>query len=70
MAEKMFVEVYEVDLEFCYLHLLIVVFPCGFKDFYGIYRLKKEGVTHLKMIIGKKKTQSCTLISSIIMSKA
>jgi hypothetical protein len=35
MVEKMFVEVYEIDLEFCYLHILIVVFPCGFKDFYG-----------------------------------
>jgi hypothetical protein len=35
------------------LHILIVVFPCGFKDFYGIYWLRKKGVTHLKMIIEK-----------------
>jgi hypothetical protein len=56
MVEKMFEEVYEVNLEFYYLHILIIIFPCGFKDFYGIYWLKKEGVTHLKMIVGKKKT--------------
>jgi hypothetical protein len=41
MTKKTLVEVYEIDLEFCYLHLLIFIFPCGFKDFYGIYRLKK-----------------------------
>jgi hypothetical protein len=37
MVEEMFIKVYEVDLEFCYLHILIVFFPCGLKDFYGIY---------------------------------
>jgi hypothetical protein len=37
------------------LHILIIVFPCGFKDFYGIYRLRKEGVTRLKMIVKKEK---------------
>ncbi len=47
----MFVEVYQVDLEFCYLHILIVVFPCGFKDFYGIYRLRKEGASCLELIV-------------------
>ncbi len=44
MVEETFVEVYEIDLKFCYLHILTVVFPCGFKDFYGMYWLKKEGV--------------------------
>jgi hypothetical protein len=59
MTKETFVEVYEVDLKFCYLQIsnslkfLIVVFPCGFKDFYGIYWLRKEGVTHFKMIIKK-----------------
>jgi len=33
----MFIKVYEVDLEFCYLHILIAFFPCGLKYFYGIY---------------------------------
>jgi len=42
-----------VDLDFCYLHILIVIFPCGFKDFYEIYRLMKEGISHLKMNIDK-----------------
>jgi hypothetical protein len=54
MAEKTFVKVYEVDLEFYYLHILIIVFPCGFKDFYGIYRPKKYGVICLKMNVEKK----------------
>jgi uncharacterized protein (UPF0333 family) len=31
----------QVDLEFSLLNILIIVFPCGFKDFYGIYQLKK-----------------------------
>jgi len=29
--------------------------PCGFKDFYGIYILGKEGVFRLKMTIDKTK---------------
>jgi hypothetical protein len=41
MAKETFVEVYEVDLEFFYLHILIVFLPCGFKDFYGIYQIRK-----------------------------
>jgi hypothetical protein len=53
MVKETFVEVYEVDLEFCYLHILIAIFPCGFKDFYGIYWLRKEEVTRLKMIVEK-----------------
>jgi hypothetical protein len=51
MVKGTFVGVYEVDLKFCYLHILIVIFPCGFKDFYGIYWLRKEEVTRLKMIV-------------------
>jgi hypothetical protein len=54
MIEETFVQVYEVDLEFCYLHILIIFFPCGFKDFYGIYWLCKEGVTRLKITIEKE----------------
>jgi len=53
MAKKKFVKVYEVDLDFYYFHILRVFFPCGFKDFYGIYRFKKEGVSRLKMTIDK-----------------
>ncbi len=37
------------------MHILIVVFPCGFKDFYIIYKLRKEGVSRLKMIVDKAK---------------
>jgi hypothetical protein len=47
MKEETIVEVYEADMEFCYLHILTIIFPCGFKDFYGIYWLRKEGVTCL-----------------------
>jgi hypothetical protein len=46
MKEKTYVEVYEVDFRFCYLHILIVCFPCGIKDLYGIYQFRKEGVIH------------------------
>jgi hypothetical protein len=45
MKEKTIVGVYEINMEFFYLHILIVIFPCGFKDFNGIYWLRKEGVT-------------------------
>jgi hypothetical protein len=45
MKEETIVEIYEIDMEFCYLHILIAIFPCGFKDFNGIHWLKKEGVT-------------------------
>lgn len=30
-------------------------FLCGFKDFYGIYRLRKERVNPFKMIVEGKK---------------
>jgi len=36
MTEEIVVEVYKVDLEFCLLNILIIIFPCGFKDFYVI----------------------------------
>jgi len=49
----MFVEVYEIILKFCYLHIFIAIFPCGFKDFHIIYRLRKENVYHFKMIVKK-----------------
>jgi hypothetical protein len=41
MTEKIVVEVYKVDLEFCLLNILIIIFLCGFKDFYVTYQLKK-----------------------------
>jgi hypothetical protein len=43
--------VHEVDLEFFYLNILIIVFPCGFKDFNGIYQFLNEGVSLLIMIV-------------------
>jgi hypothetical protein len=54
MTEETFVEVYEVDLQFCYVHVLIVVLPCRFKDLYGIYRISKKGVTRFKIIVEKE----------------
>jgi hypothetical protein len=47
MKEETIVEVYGTNMGFCYLHILTIIFPCGFKDFYGIYWLRKEGVTRL-----------------------
>jgi hypothetical protein len=55
MAEETFIKAYEINLEFCYLHILIIFFPCGFKKNYGIYKLRKEGVSRLKMTIEKTK---------------
>jgi hypothetical protein len=69
MVEESFIKAYEINLEFFYLHILIIFFPCGFKDFYGIYKLRKEGVFRLKMTIEKKNTYLCTLFFSLIMSK-
>jgi hypothetical protein len=43
--------VHEVDLEFFYLNILIIIFMCGFNDFNGIYQLKKEGVSLFNFII-------------------
>jgi hypothetical protein len=37
MIEETIIEVYEVGLGFCLLNILIRIFPCGFKDFYGVY---------------------------------
>jgi hypothetical protein len=55
MVKEMFVKVYEIDLYLCYLHILIVVLPCRFNDFYRIYKHTKEGVSRLKMIVDKTK---------------
>ncbi len=35
MIEEIFVDVYEVDLQFCYLHILIIVFHAGLKIYMG-----------------------------------
>jgi hypothetical protein len=69
MAKDFFVKVYEVNLKFCYLHILIVFFPCGFKHFYGIHWPRKEGATHFKMIVEKEKYIIMYFNFSIIMSK-
>jgi hypothetical protein len=36
---------------FLYLHIFIVDFPCGFLKNCGIYKLRKEWATRLKMTI-------------------
>jgi hypothetical protein len=36
-----------------FAHFDFFFFPCGFKDFYGIYKFRKEGVSRLKMTIEK-----------------
>jgi hypothetical protein len=45
MSEETFVEVYEIDLEFCYLHILINFFPCGFFNYY------EQGMEKSKLIV-------------------
>jgi hypothetical protein len=62
MVEIFFVEVYEINIKKIYLHIFIPIFPCGFKDFYIIYRLRKESVYHFKMIV--KKVESIIMYSN------
>jgi hypothetical protein len=43
MVEETFVKVYEVDLEFCYLHILIVVFHVDLRIFMEYIKLGNKG---------------------------
>jgi hypothetical protein len=43
MIEKTFVKVYETDLEFCYLHLLVYFFHVDLRIFMECIDLRKKG---------------------------
>jgi hypothetical protein len=36
------VEVDELDLGFCLIHVLYIILPCGFTKLLGVYRTGKE----------------------------
>jgi hypothetical protein len=41
MAKEARVEVNEVDLKFCLLHVFYIIYPCGFNDQLRVYILEK-----------------------------
>ncbi len=44
------IEVDEIDLIFCLLHILFKVSPCGYVEVMGAYRVKKKDEKIQKMI--------------------
>jgi hypothetical protein len=40
--EEEIIEVDEIDLRFCLLHILFKVSPCGYAEVMGAYKVKKE----------------------------
>jgi len=45
------VEIYELDLGFCLIHVLYIILPCEFKKLLGFYRVDKKENRANKMII-------------------
>jgi hypothetical protein len=45
------VEVIEIDLGFCLLHILFKVSPCGYVEVMGAYKVKKKDENIQKMIV-------------------
>jgi len=56
MAKEMFVEVYEINSEFCYLHILIVFFHADLRIFMGYIGLGKRGNSFLNDCRKKQNT--------------
>jgi hypothetical protein len=44
------VEIDEIDLRFCLLHVFIIILPCGFSYVLKVYILEKKGDQVTKMI--------------------
>jgi hypothetical protein len=51
MAKETRVEVNEVDLGFCLLHVFYIIYPCGFNDQLRVYILKKNSGKINKMFV-------------------
>jgi hypothetical protein len=45
------VEVNELDLGFCLIHVLYIILPCGFTKLLGVYKVGKEKNKANKMIV-------------------
>jgi hypothetical protein len=54
------VEMDEIDLEFCLIHVLYRVLPCGYKDLMGAYKIeRKHNRTNKMTILGAKQVLAC-----------
>jgi hypothetical protein len=51
MAKETRVEVNEVDLGFCLLHVFYIIYPCGFNDQLRVCILKKNSGKINKMFV-------------------
>jgi hypothetical protein len=40
--EERKVEIDEIDLGFCLIHVLYAILPCGYKNLIGVYRIEKN----------------------------
>ncbi len=49
--EKWEVEVNELDLGFCLIHVLYIILPCGFTELLGVYKVEQEENKSNKMTI-------------------
>jgi hypothetical protein len=45
------VEIDEIDLEFCLIHVLYMVLPCGYTYLMGVYRIERKHSGMNKMIV-------------------
>jgi hypothetical protein len=58
--EERKVEMDEIDLEFCLIHVLYRVLPCGYKDLMGAHRIERKHNKMNKMtILGAKQILVC-----------
>jgi hypothetical protein len=49
------VKVDEIDLGFCLIHILYIIFPCGYTNILGVYKMGKKDNRMDKMtILGTK----------------
>ncbi len=45
------VEVDELDLGFCLIHILYIILPCGFTELLGIIKVGKKKINQIKKLL-------------------
>jgi hypothetical protein len=53
--EERKVEIYEIDLRFCLIHIFYKVLPCGYTNLMGVYRIERKHSKMNKMTILRAK---------------
>jgi hypothetical protein len=49
------VEIDELYLGFCLIHVFYIILPCGFIELLGVYKVKKkENITNKMIVMGAK----------------